>query len=262
MQRAGADEGVRGTQLQLSIEQLELPEHPAHSKDGIFPVLRPAAVGRLTHYLHFHPRKALMANRNLEIGRFRDHRGVGGPFPDQRVRADAGMFFVNDRGDDHAARRESALRQVAGRRDHCGDTAFHAEILVATLQPTLARFGFTELFVGVIVVALVGNAAEHYSAIAAARRDQMTLSVEIAVGSSAQIALLVAPVVVIYSFLIGRPMSLLFHPFEITAIALSVIATVIVTMRRFRIKVVPGDRVTVGVSPYDPVRGIITFRAR
>jgi Ca2+:H+ antiporter len=109
-------------------------------------------------------------------------------------------------------------------------TTVQAEILVATLQPTLARFGFTELFVGVIVVALVGNAAEHYSAIAAARRDQMTLSVEIAVGSSAQIALLVAPVVVIYSFLIGRPMSLLFHPFEITAIALSVIATVIVTM--------------------------------
>ena len=109
-------------------------------------------------------------------------------------------------------------------------TTIQAEILVRTLQPALAGFGLTELFVGVIVVAVIGNAAEHYSAIAAARRDEMTLSVEIAVGSSAQIALLVAPVVVIYSFIIGRPMSLLFHPFEITAIALSVIATVIVTM--------------------------------
>jgi Ca2+:H+ antiporter len=109
-------------------------------------------------------------------------------------------------------------------------TTIQAEILVSTLQPALAGFGFTELFVGVIVVAVIGNAAEHYSAIAAARRDEMTLSVEIAVGSSAQIALLVAPVVVLYSFAIGRPMSLLFHPFEITAIALSVIATVIVTM--------------------------------
>jgi Ca2+:H+ antiporter len=109
-------------------------------------------------------------------------------------------------------------------------TTIQAEILVATMQPTLVSFGLTELFVGVIVVAIVGNAAEHYSAIAAARRDQMTLAVEIAVGSSAQIALLVAPLVVIYSFIIGRPMSLLFHPFEITAIALSVIATVIVTM--------------------------------
>ena len=104
-------------------------------------------------------------------------------------------------------------------------TTIQAEILVATLQPALVRFGFTELFVGVIVVAVIGNAAEHYSALVAARRDQMTLAVEIAVGSSAQIALLVAPLVVLYSFAIGRPMSLLFDPFEIAAIALSVLAT-------------------------------------
>jgi Ca2+:H+ antiporter len=109
-------------------------------------------------------------------------------------------------------------------------TTIQAEMLVGALEPALARFGFTELFVGVIVVALIGNAAEHYSAIAAARRDEMTLAVEIAVGSSAQIALLVAPAVVLYSFAIGRPMSLLFDPFEIVAIALSVLATVIVTM--------------------------------
>lgn len=109
-------------------------------------------------------------------------------------------------------------------------TTVQAEILVGTMQPALARFGFTELFVGAIVVAVIGNAAEHYSAVLAARRDEMTLAVEIAVGSSAQIALLVAPGVVLYSFAIGRPMSLLFHPLEITAIALSVLATVMVTM--------------------------------
>lgn len=109
-------------------------------------------------------------------------------------------------------------------------TTIQAEILVSTMTPALARFGFTELFVGVILVAVIGNAAEHYSAVTAARRDQMTLAVEIAVGSSAQIALLVAPAVVLYSFAIGHPMSLLFHPLEITAIALSVLATVIVTM--------------------------------
>jgi len=74
-------------------------------------------------------------------------------------------------------------------------------------------------------VALIGNAAEHYSAVAAARRDEMTLAVEIAIGSSAQIALFVAPALVLYSFAIGRPMSLLFDAFEITAIALSVLAT-------------------------------------
>src|SRR5262245_50763144 len=107
-------------------------------------------------------------------------------------------------------------------------TTIQAEILVGAMSPALARFGFTELFVGVIVVALIGNAAEHYSAVAAARRDQMTLAVEIAVGSSAQIALLVAPAVVVYSFVIGRPMTLLFNAMEITAITLSVLSATIV----------------------------------
>ena len=109
-------------------------------------------------------------------------------------------------------------------------TTIQAEILVGAMEPALARFGFTELFVGVIVIALIGNAAEHYSAVTAARRDEMTLAVEIAVGSSAQIALLVAPALVLYSFAIGQPMSLLFNAFEIAAIALSVLATNIVVM--------------------------------
>ena len=107
-------------------------------------------------------------------------------------------------------------------------TTVQAEILVRTMEPALARFGFTELFVGVIVIALIGNAAEHYSAVTAAYRDEMTLAVEISVGSSAQIALLVAPALVLYSFAIGKPMTLLFNAFEITAIALSVLATSIV----------------------------------
>jgi Ca2+:H+ antiporter len=104
-------------------------------------------------------------------------------------------------------------------------TTIQAEILVGALQPALGQFGFTEMFVGVVVVAIIGNAAEHYSAITAARRDQMTLAVEISVGSSAQIALFVAPAVVLYSAAIGHPMTLLFNAFEIAAIALSVLAT-------------------------------------
>jgi Ca2+:H+ antiporter len=109
-------------------------------------------------------------------------------------------------------------------------TAIQAEILIGAMEPALAQFGFTELFVGVIVIAVIGNAAEHYSAVVAAHRDQMTLAVEIAIGSSAQIALLVAPALVLYSFALGTPMSLLFNAFEITAIALSVLATVIVVV--------------------------------
>lgn len=109
-------------------------------------------------------------------------------------------------------------------------TTVQAELLVGALEPALKQFGFTELFVGVVLVAIIGNAAEHYSAISAARRDQMTLAVEISVGSSAQIALLVAPLVILHSFAIGHPMSLIFHPFEITAIALSVLATSMVVV--------------------------------
>lgn len=109
-------------------------------------------------------------------------------------------------------------------------TTVQAEILVRALEPAMSRFGFTELFVGVVLVAIIGNAAEHYSAVVAARRDQMTLAVEIAVGSSAQIALLVAPLVVLYSMTTAHPMSLLFNAFEIAAIALSVLATSIVVV--------------------------------
>jgi Ca2+:H+ antiporter len=109
-------------------------------------------------------------------------------------------------------------------------TTIQAEILVGEMQPALTRFGLSELFVGVIVVAIIGNAAEHYSAITAARRDEMTLAVEIAIGSSAQIALLVGPAVVLYSFMIGHPMTLLFNAFEIAAIALSVVATALVVV--------------------------------
>src|SRR5205823_14905868 len=97
-----------------------------------------------------------------------------------------------------------------------------AEILVGALEPALRWFGMTELFAGVIVVALVGNAAEHYSAVSAAANDEMTLALEISVGSSAQIALMVAPLLVIISPLFGPPMSLVFNAFEIAAIGLSV----------------------------------------
>jgi len=101
-------------------------------------------------------------------------------------------------------------------------TTIEAEVLVGALEPALRAFGMTELFAGVIVVALVGNAAEHYSAVSAAANNEMTLALEISVGSSAQIALMVAPLLVLISPLFGTPMSLVFNPFEIAAIGLSV----------------------------------------
>ena len=100
-----------------------------------------------------------------------------------------------------------------------------SEALVGAVEATARDLGLTDVFVGVVIVALVGNAAEHYSAITMARRDQMDATLAIAVGSSTQIALFVAPVLVLSSFLIApAPLDLLFTPFELTAIGVAVVS--------------------------------------
>ena len=101
--------------------------------------------------------------------------------------------------------------------------AIMSEILVGQIEPVTHALGMTELFVGVIVVALVGNAAENSTAILMARRDKMELAVSIATGASTQISLFVAPVLVFFSMAIGHPMTLVFNGFEIAAIILSVL---------------------------------------
>ncbi len=109
-------------------------------------------------------------------------------------------------------------------------TALVSEILVGSLEAATHQLGLTQFFVGAIVVAVVGNAAEHSSAVAAALRNKMDLSVTIAIGSATQIALLVAPVLVVASFLIGQPMTLVFREIEIAAIFLSVVVVSIVLL--------------------------------
>jgi Ca2+:H+ antiporter len=98
-----------------------------------------------------------------------------------------------------------------------------SEILVDQIASVTRALGMTELFVGVIVVALVGNAAENSTAILMARRNRMDVSMSIATGASTQIALFVAPVLVFLSVAIGHPMTLVFNGFEIAAIVLSVL---------------------------------------
>jgi Ca2+:H+ antiporter len=101
--------------------------------------------------------------------------------------------------------------------------AIVSELLVGSVKDTAHALGMTDLFVGVVIVALVGNAAEHYSAVAMAARNQMDAAVGIAVGSSTQIALFVAPVLVLLSYVIApQPMDLLFSVFELVAIGISV----------------------------------------
>lgn len=98
-----------------------------------------------------------------------------------------------------------------------------SEILVGAVEAAAEDLGMTEVFVGVILVALVGNAAEHSTAVLMAIRNKMDLAVNIAVGSSMQIALFVAPLLVFLSYFIGpAPMDLVFTPFEVVAVGLSV----------------------------------------
>jgi Ca2+:H+ antiporter len=108
-------------------------------------------------------------------------------------------------------------------------TAFIAlvsEALVASVGHAAHSLGMTGVFVGVIVVAIIGNAAEHSSAVVFARKNKMDLSIGIAVGSSIQIALFVAPVLVFVSRFLGPgPMDLVFTPAEVVSVALAVLIT-------------------------------------
>jgi Ca2+:H+ antiporter len=99
--------------------------------------------------------------------------------------------------------------------------AVMSEALVGAVTATAAAFGFTEVFVGVILVAIVGNAAEHSTAVLMAMKNQMDLAVNIAIGSSIQVAMLVAPVLVFASYLFGRPMDLVFSTFEVVAVSIA-----------------------------------------
>lgn len=99
-----------------------------------------------------------------------------------------------------------------------------SEVLVGSIEEASHAIGLSEFFVGVIVVAIVGNAAEHWVAVLVAIKNKMDLAVNIAIGSSAQIALFVAPVLVIASFFLGPyPLALVFNGFELGAILLAIL---------------------------------------
>jgi Ca2+:H+ antiporter len=100
--------------------------------------------------------------------------------------------------------------------------AWLSEFLVGSIESARHSLGLTEIFVGVVVVALVGNAAEHSTAVWAAWKNKMDLSLTIATGSSLQMALFVTPVLVFCSYAFGDPMTLEFSLAEIASIVLSV----------------------------------------
>ena len=105
-----------------------------------------------------------------------------------------------------------------------------SEILVGSISEASHEIGLSEFFVGVFVVAIVGNAAEHWVAVLVAAKDKMDLAVNIAIGSSAQIAMFVAPMLVLLSFVIGpAPMALVFNGYELGGLVFAVLIANFVT---------------------------------
>ena len=108
--------------------------------------------------------------------------------------------------------------------------ALMSESLVSSLEPALESLGLSELFVGLILIPVIGNAAEHSSAVMFALRNKVDITLEIAIGSSTQIALFVAPVLVFISLAVGHPMDFVFSTFEVAAVASSALLMTLISL--------------------------------
>ncbi len=108
--------------------------------------------------------------------------------------------------------------------------ALMSEFLVSSVEPVTKQLGFSEFFVGIIIIPLIGNVAEHVVAVEVALKNQMDLSLSIALGSSLQIALFVAPVLVFVSLLLGHPLTLEFNGFEVLALTAAAVIAALVAL--------------------------------
>jgi len=105
-----------------------------------------------------------------------------------------------------------------------------SEVLVGAVEPVTESLGLSEFFLGIILVPIVGNAAEHLVAVQVAIKNRMELGLSIAIGSSLQIALFVAPVLVFLSLLVGHPLTLEFNSFELAAVAAASVIAAFVSL--------------------------------
>lgn len=111
-----------------------------------------------------------------------------------------------------------------------GAIVWMSELLVGTVAHVVLEIGITELFLGIIIIPLIGNVAEHLVAVTVAAKNQMELSLAISVGSSLQIALFVAPLLVFVSLLMGNPLTLVFNQFELIALMAAVLIAGLVSL--------------------------------
>jgi Ca2+:H+ antiporter len=119
--------------------------------------------------------------------------------------------------------RWSSARAIATLLTATLAVAWVSDILVRSIAPIVATLGWSQLFVGVIFVAIIGNAAEHVSAVLIARKNRMDLALQISIGSATQIVLVVAPALVILGAFLGQPMNLIFNTAELVAMVLAVL---------------------------------------
>ena len=105
-----------------------------------------------------------------------------------------------------------------------------SEILVGAIEPTAEQWGLTDLFIGVMLIPLVGNVAEHFVAVQFAAKNKMDLSLGIAVGSGLQIALFVTPILVLAGWILGTPLTLVFNNFELTALVGATLIAVLISV--------------------------------
>jgi Ca2+:H+ antiporter len=140
------------------------------------------------------------------------------------------VFNPYSEGDDEEAHHWSVKRAAIFLAAAAVLVGLMSEILVGSIEEASHDIGLSEFFVGVFVVAIVGNAAEHWVAVLVAAKDKMDLAVNIAIGSSAQIALFVAPVLVLASFVVGpEPMALVFNGYELGGLLFAVLIANLVT---------------------------------
>jgi Ca2+:H+ antiporter len=155
---------------------------------------------------------ALLMMLTYGLGMFYSFRGDGAPL----TRASTETAQVHADG---WSRRTAFIVLAAA----TAGVVWLSEILVGQVEPVVSSLGISEFFLGVILVPIIGNVAEHLVAVTVAMKNQMSLSVEIAVGSSLQIALFVAPALVFLSLAMGNPLTLVFNPFELIALIGAVI---------------------------------------
>ncbi|HEX6617161.1 MAG TPA: calcium/proton exchanger [Gemmatimonadales bacterium] len=108
--------------------------------------------------------------------------------------------------------------------------AIESELLVHAATEATEALGLSDIFLGLIVIPIIGNAAEHAAAVVLARKGQIDLGLQIALGSSTQVALLVAPILVFAGVLMGQDMNLVFRPFEVLALGMATIVAAIITL--------------------------------